>query len=152
MSYQPPPPNPPGRETGNPYQSPHAPPAQSPYLPSTPRRTSTMAVLSLVMSCLVLMLGPLGSIPGIVLGHLALGEIRRDGSVEGRGLAIAGLVIGYVGLLLFIAYIGFVVWFMTQVFPTMMQNLQKMPQPVPPMPPQPANPLDPDMLLRCLLH
>jgi hypothetical protein len=32
---------------------------------------------------------------GIVFGHLSLSQIRRSGE-DGRGLAIAGLVIGYV--------------------------------------------------------
>jgi peptidyl-prolyl cis-trans isomerase B (cyclophilin B) len=38
---------------------------------------------------------------GIVFGHVALSQIRRTGE-QGRGLAIAGLVIGYafVGLFL----------------------------------------------------
>jgi hypothetical protein len=41
----------------------------------------------------------LGSILAVIFGHIALGEIRRDSSVRGRGLAIAGLV-GYAALAL----------------------------------------------------
>lgn len=63
-------------------------------------RTNTMAVLAIVFAFVF-------SILGIVFGHTALGQIRRTGE-EGRGLAIAGLVIGYssigLGLLLLIVY------------------------------------------------
>ena len=47
-----------------------------------------MAIASLVCAFLF---APLG----IVFGHLSLSQIRRSGE-DGRGLAIAGLVIGYV--------------------------------------------------------
>jgi hypothetical protein len=36
---------------------------------------------------------------GVILGHLALQQIKRTGQ-EGRGLAIAGLVIGYAAIAL----------------------------------------------------
>jgi hypothetical protein len=35
-------------------------------------------------------------IPAIILGHLARGQIRRDPSLTGRGMATAGMVIGYI--------------------------------------------------------
>ena len=42
-----------------------------------------------------------GSILAIVLGHVALGQIDRAGGRQaGRGIALAGLVIGYVELLM----------------------------------------------------
>jgi len=47
-----------------------------------------MAIASLVCA---FVFAPLG----IVFGHLSLSQIRRSGE-DGRGLAIAGLVIGYV--------------------------------------------------------
>jgi hypothetical protein len=37
------------------------------------------------------------SVLAVVFGHIALGE-TRDGRVRGRGLAIAGLVLGYAWL------------------------------------------------------
>ena len=46
-----------------------------------------MAIASLVCAFLF---APLG----IVFGHISLSQIKRTGE-EGRGLAIAGLVIGY---------------------------------------------------------
>jgi Domain of unknown function (DUF4190) len=56
-------------------------------------RTNTLAILALV-------LGLAGGLPGIPLGHIALSQIKRTGE-SGRGLAIAGLVLGY-------AWAGFV--------------------------------------------
>lgn len=61
-----------------------------PYLryPYIPPRTNALAIASLVCAFLF---APLG----IVFGHLSLSQIRQSGE-DGRGLAIAGLVIGYV--------------------------------------------------------
>lgn len=59
-----------------------------PYPPPAPARTNGLAIAALVCAFLF---APLG----IVFGHLSLSQIKRSGE-EGRGLAIAGLVIGYV--------------------------------------------------------
>jgi len=41
----------------------------------------------------------IASIPAIILGHLALHKIKKDpNAYTGKGLAIAGLVLGYLGL------------------------------------------------------
>ena len=57
-----------------------------------PVRTSGLAIASLV---LVLALGPVGCIPAIICGHLALRRISKEPTLQGRGLALAGLIIGY---------------------------------------------------------
>ena len=36
------------------------------------------------------------SIPGIVFGHIALRQIKRDPTQGGSSMAIAGIVIGYI--------------------------------------------------------
>jgi type IV pilus assembly protein PilA len=65
--------------------------------PVGPSSTSTKAILSLI-SGLFIFAFPF-SIVAIVLGHLSLSEIRKSaGRVTGRGLAIAGLVLGYAGI------------------------------------------------------
>ena len=84
-SAQPPPPGynppqpPPLGYAGYPYPAYQYPP---------PRPTTALAIASLVCAFLF---APLG----IVLGYLSLSQIKRSGE-DGRGLAIAGLVIGYV--------------------------------------------------------
>ncbi|MBY0286426.1 MAG: DUF4190 domain-containing protein [Mycobacteriaceae bacterium] len=68
--------------------------------PATPQ-TNTMAVAALVSS---LVLAPLG----IVFGHVALRQIERTGQ-DGRGMAVAGLVIGYVVTVLLALFLILVV-------------------------------------------
>ena len=62
------------------------------------RQTSTLAVVSLVFGILGWTLLPfLGSLVAVVCGHMARGEIRRaQGGLEGDGMAVAGLVLGYI--------------------------------------------------------
>ncbi|MEO7932655.1 MAG: DUF4190 domain-containing protein [Chthoniobacterales bacterium] len=66
-----------------------------PVLPATPAVNSRLAVWSLVLGILAfIFLIPF--LPAIICGHLALGRIKRsDGALTGRGMAIAGLVMGY---------------------------------------------------------
>jgi F0F1-type ATP synthase membrane subunit c/vacuolar-type H+-ATPase subunit K len=68
---------------------------------------STLALVSFVCS---LALG-IGSIPGIVCGHLARARIRRNPSLAGKGLATAGLIVSYSFLVLSLAFllVGFTV-------------------------------------------
>jgi Domain of unknown function (DUF4190)/Domain of unknown function (DUF1707) len=94
--------------------SPPPPPAPlaPPYAPYPPAvvypTTNGLAVASLVAG--FLWLGWFGSILAVIFGHIALGQINRSGGREtGSGLAIAGLVLGYMGvatLLLVLAFAG----------------------------------------------
>jgi uncharacterized membrane protein len=59
-----------------------------------PAQTSGLAIASLIFS----LIGPIGSIPAVICGHLALRRIGRQTEMGGRGLAIAGLIVGYVVL------------------------------------------------------
>ncbi len=66
-----------------------------------PKQTSALAIVSLVLGVLsvVLCLGMLTGLPAVICGHLAKGRIRRAaGALEGAGLALAGLILGYVGI------------------------------------------------------
>lgn len=67
---------------------------------ATTRTTSTLAIISLVSGLLGWSLLPLlGSIVAVVTGHLARGEIRRaPDRLEGDGMAISGLVLGYAAI------------------------------------------------------
>ena len=73
------------------------------YGPGAAGRTNVLAIVSLVTSVVGL------GIVGIVTGHIARGQIRRSGEA-GDGLALAGLIIGYVvtilEVLVFLAVIG----------------------------------------------
>ena len=61
----------------------------------TAQGTNGLAVASFVLS-LVTLCG-IGSLLGVIFGHISLGQIKRKPQ-GGRGLAIAGLVLGYLGL------------------------------------------------------
>ena len=82
---------------------------------NAPRQTSTLAVVSLVSGILGWIVLPwIGSLVAIVTGHLARGEIRRSpGALDGDGMAVAGLVLGYamfaltlLGLVLLLLFFG----------------------------------------------
>jgi len=69
-----------------------------PLAPRSPPVTSGKATASFV--CGLLFFIPLAFVAAIVLGHLALSEIRKSaGRLKGEGLAIAGLVLGYAWIL-----------------------------------------------------
>ena len=78
--------------------------------------TSGLAVTSLVLGIVSLVMMPIiTSIPAVICGHLARADIRRSqGTLSGDGLAITGLITGYLGLalwgllLLFLASLMFV--------------------------------------------
>ena len=68
---------------------------------SIPARTSTMAVLSLVFGIVCWVALPfIGALAAVICGHSARSEIRRapPGSIEGDGLALAGLILGWIQL------------------------------------------------------
>ena len=78
------------------------------------RRTSSMAIVSLVAGLLGWTFAPwLGSIIAIITGHMARAEIRRDpAGLEGDGLAVAGLVLGWSMILLsLLTVLAFVLFF-----------------------------------------
>jgi competence protein ComGC len=69
-----------------------------------PTKTCNLAVWSLVLGCvgLVLLLvciGPLVAIPAVICGHLAYNRIKRSGgALSGEGIALAGIIAGYVNI------------------------------------------------------
>jgi hypothetical protein len=77
-----------------PYAQPYPPPYMPPYAPVR-RPTNSLAVASLICAVFQPFFG-LTTIPAIVLGYAARGQIRRSGE-GGDGLATAGLVLGWIG-------------------------------------------------------
>lgn len=94
--YPPPQPYPPGY--GDPYAAPYG---------NTQPHTNGLAIGSLVASLVGVPLaffcfiGGIGSIAGIVLGIIALNQIKQNGE-QGRGMAIAGIAVGAATVMLFI--------------------------------------------------
>lgn len=78
------------------------------------RQTSSLAIASLVSGILGWTLLPLlGSLVAIVTGHMARAELRRQPErLQGDGLAVGGLVLGYTALALgLLAIVAFVLLF-----------------------------------------
>lgn len=87
--------------TQQPYgQPPYTPYGAGPY--AQPRGTNALAIASLVAS-LVWVCG-IGSIAAIIMGHIARSQAKRTGE-QGEGMALAGLILGYLGIGIVIAYI-----------------------------------------------
>ncbi len=83
------------------YYVPPTPYAPPPYNPAT--KTNGLAIASFITSLVGV------SILAVVLGHVALGQIKKRHE-EGSVLAAIGLIIGYLGCLawlLFWAYVAF---------------------------------------------
>jgi hypothetical protein len=66
------------------------------------KQTCTNATLSLVFGILSWFALPfIGAVIAVVCGHMARAEIRRSqGQLEGDGLAVGGLILGYLHLAL----------------------------------------------------
>src|SRR5436190_14540936 len=73
-----------------------------PPLPSA--KTSSLAIWSLVLAILgmvllVVCIGPLFAIPAVICGHMAYSRVKRSGgALKGEGIALGGLITGYVSL------------------------------------------------------
>lgn len=61
-------------------------------------RTPGSATVALILGICAWAVCSLLAIGAVVAGHMALNEINRTPGMEGRGIATAGLVLGYVNL------------------------------------------------------
>lgn len=72
-----------------------------PFFP-TPKRTSALAITSLVTGILGWSFLPfVGSLVAVITGHMARAEIRQNrDSLDGDGLALVGLCLGWISIIL----------------------------------------------------
>jgi hypothetical protein len=67
--------------------------------------TNGLAIASLI--CSILWIFWIGSLLGVIFGFVGLSQIRRVGGAQGgKGLAVAGIVIGFIGLALLVLSIA----------------------------------------------
>src|SRR5262245_7006396 len=93
----PPPPAPSLAPPGPPAWSPGA--AYQPAPPTAQAQANGMAIASMVLG--IVWLCGVGSILAVIFGHLAWRQIARSqGWQQGRGMALAGLILGYCGIAL----------------------------------------------------
>jgi hypothetical protein len=106
----PPPPEPP---SGQPYSAPQygaqypMQPGYAPvFVPAT--KTNGFSIASLVLG--ILWIYWIGSILALVFGYVAKSQIDRSGGLQsGRGMAIAGIVLGWIGVGILILVIALVI-------------------------------------------
>ena len=78
-----------------------------------PTRLSAYAVIALIAGLLGCV--PPAAITACILGVLALRELNRDPGLRGRGLAIAGLSLGFLSLA---GWVFFAAWVLSQALST----------------------------------
>jgi uncharacterized membrane protein len=96
-----------------PYQPPagyEPPPPAYPYPPAPVQtRTSGFAIAGLVLG--IIWIYWIGSILALVFGYIAKGQIdKSNGTLTGRGMAVAAIVLGWigVGILILIIILGII--------------------------------------------
>ena len=94
--------------------SPYASPA---YAQQQPGTLNQMALVGFIAS-LVGTATCIGFVVGLILGHVGLRQIQQQPQQTGRGLAIAAIVIGYVGLALYVIGIALFIFLGTRSYST----------------------------------
>jgi hypothetical protein len=95
---------------GQPVAYPSAPPQYGGGYPQQPvyvvqSTTNGMAIASMILG--ILWLWWLGSILALIFGYMGKSQIDRSGGQQsGRGMAIAGIVLGWIGVGTFVLFIG----------------------------------------------
>lgn len=89
--------------------SPYAPPGSLAAGYYAPVANSGLAIASMVCGILAVVtchIGGIFGIPAVICGHLAMSQIQKSPvPMTGRGMAIAGLVTGYLGILFSLAFV-----------------------------------------------
>lgn len=98
--------------------SPYNTPTSPGYQLGAPKKTNGLAIASMIIG-IISILGAfffiLPPILSIVFGHIALGQIKRDQNQDGGGMAIAGLILGYLCLIIGIIMISIMFFAVSQV-------------------------------------
>jgi peptidyl-prolyl cis-trans isomerase B (cyclophilin B) len=96
----------------SPYQPPQSGSPQASGQPqlTAPMPQNTLALTSMILGiCGFITCGVTG-IVAVILGHIARKQIRNSAVPQaGDGMALAGLITGYIGSVIFLAYIAFVI-------------------------------------------
>jgi hypothetical protein len=69
--------------------------------------TSGLAITSLILGILGFFCDPILAIGAVVTGHIARGTIRKTPGLKGSGMALAGLILGYFWIAVFLAILPF---------------------------------------------
>lgn len=95
-NYPPAPPASEGYPAAPPATGYPAAPGYGAYPPAA--KTNTLAIVSLISAIVGFVLIPfIASLVAVITGHMSLGQIKKTGE-QGRGLALAGTIVGWVGI------------------------------------------------------
>lgn len=114
MTYDPynPKQDPYGQQPGQPYGQQPGPYGQQPMYgygyPPPVQKPQTNAILALVLSCVGIATCGVTAIVGVIFGHIAMARIKR-GEEDGRGMALAGVIVGYVVIAGYLLYLAIIV-------------------------------------------
>jgi len=90
------------------------PTTQQTATPAAPvKQTCGLALASLICGGMSLFFGFFTALPAVICGHMALGDLRRNPDKyesSARGMAIAGLIIGYIFLVITVVFVLFFVF------------------------------------------
>lgn len=95
-----------GQPAANAYGQPYGQAAGQQYGYQPAPSTNALSIVSLVVSILSLTtcLGATGFI-GAIMGHVSKGQIKRTNE-QGAGMALAGIIIGWIGTAIFLAAVA----------------------------------------------
>lgn len=68
-------------------------------LQSLRKQTSRLAIASSIFGIIGLLTGPIIEIPAIIMGIIAIRQIKNTPNTQGSGLAVQGILLGIVGLI-----------------------------------------------------
>jgi len=98
--------------TANPYTSPQTITSAQRHTPPTPTdplaiTSMVLGIISILASCMYI--GIIFGIPAVICGHLSIKKITRASvTTGGKGMAIAGLITGYIGSFISLCLIGLI--------------------------------------------
>lgn len=83
---------------------------------SVPWRTNQLAIAALICALAQIIFAFLTAIPAVILGHMARRQIRETGE-NGDGMALAALILGYIGIGLLVVAIVLLMTYFAAVSP-----------------------------------
>jgi uncharacterized membrane protein len=92
--------------------------------------TNSLAVAALACGIAEFFTLGLTAIPAVILGHMARGQIRRTGE-QGSGLALAGLILGWLAIILFVLVVTVGAFAFVRMGHTVVSSHPQGAQPVP---------------------
>jgi Tfp pilus assembly major pilin PilA len=91
----------PPAQTNSPYATPGTAAPVAPGAAPTTTRTSGLAVTCLVLAIAGFLIPIICHLLAIVFGHISRSQIKKDPSLSGGGIALAGLIISYIFVAIF---------------------------------------------------